>query len=373
MKDEKKRLNTVRRYLGLKISREKELQDIVKLAAEICKTPIALITLMEEAVQYIRFSEGTDVTQNSRENSFCRYLVGEKDLMEVPDALNDSRFNDNPFVVNSPNIRFYAGAPLNTYDNQHLGTLCVFDVQPKRLTDKQKEMLTILSRQVINIMELEMNTELFKANIEKMEVQDRKMALTEFKLQSFFESSAICHVLAGKNGEILFFNKMAFKTVESLRGKNLAEGEKITGFISGSMADEFEINFEKALSGETLKKEYLVNYENAGAIWWDVEFTPATSIDGKITGVSINAVDITAIKMHEEKIMVQNAALRKIAQMQSHEFRPTVANIMGLINIIKADEHCAQNQYFFLLEQKVSELDKKIRAVVDYAIVIPGL
>ncbi|RYG09890.1 MAG: GAF domain-containing sensor histidine kinase, partial [Chitinophagaceae bacterium] len=75
-------------------------------------------------------------------------------LFEVPDATNDTRFSDNPFVVNDPSVRYYAGVPLVTSLGNRLGTLCVIDTVPRHLTEQQKFGLKVLADNVIKIAEL---------------------------------------------------------------------------------------------------------------------------------------------------------------------------------------------------------------------------
>jgi hypothetical protein len=208
-KNETERLKAVHQFLNLKTDREKELQEIVGLASDLCKTPLALITLVDEQTQHIPFKVGIDLEQDARENSFCQYLIDKADLLIIPDALLDIRFTNIPFVVNEPKIRFYAGAPLINYDGQTLGSLCVMDIKPKKLTRVQKNALTILSKRIIQIMEFE-----FIADILKKQFLEAKDA--EIKLRSFFDSSGSCHLLLGMALEVLAYNKNMALFVEKM-------------------------------------------------------------------------------------------------------------------------------------------------------------
>lgn len=155
LSQEEKRLDATRRYLKFELNREQELQDIVMLASSICNVPIALITLMDEEVQFINAKTGADITQMPRKTSFCTHAIELDEVMEVHDASKDYRFASAPVVANEPHIRFYASANLKSYDGYNVGTLCVYDVSPKELTDLQKKQLEALAKQVSHIMELD--------------------------------------------------------------------------------------------------------------------------------------------------------------------------------------------------------------------------
>lgn len=152
---EQKRLEATRRYLKFEINREQELQNIVMLASSICNVPIALITLMDEEVQFINAKTGADITEMPRKTSFCTHAIETDKVMVVSDASKDERFANAPVVANDPHIRFYASANLKSYDGYNVGTLCVYDLNPKELTELQKRQLEALAKQVSHIMELD--------------------------------------------------------------------------------------------------------------------------------------------------------------------------------------------------------------------------
>ncbi|MGK7891188.1 MAG: ATP-binding protein, partial [Leptolyngbyaceae cyanobacterium] len=152
--DEEKRLAALQRYQVLDTLPEQELDDLTLLASHICGTPIALISLVDSDRQWFKARVGIDATETGRDISFCGHAIVDQKLLVVPDATQDQRFFDNPLVVQDPEIRFYAGAPLITPDHYALGTLCVIDRQPRQLTPQQVDMLTALSRQVVSQLEL---------------------------------------------------------------------------------------------------------------------------------------------------------------------------------------------------------------------------
>lgn len=148
------RLRTLEAYRILDTNTEKTFDDLARLAATICETPIALITFVDEKRQWFKSNYGLDLKETSREVSFCAHAIHEPGLFEVPDASLDSRFAGNPLVTGDPNIRFYAGAPLIVANGQALGTLCVIDQKPKELTRLQAEAMRVLGQSVVTQLEL---------------------------------------------------------------------------------------------------------------------------------------------------------------------------------------------------------------------------
>jgi PAS domain S-box-containing protein len=152
--DEAVRLKTLREYAVLDTAPEQALDDITALAAQICGTPIALISLVDEHRQWYKSRVGVEDTETSREISICAHSLGKSELFIVPDATLDERFANNPSVIGEPHICFYAGAPLITPEEASLGTLCVIDRVPRVLSQAQKQALQVLARQVMTHLEL---------------------------------------------------------------------------------------------------------------------------------------------------------------------------------------------------------------------------
>ena len=154
IRQEARRLETLRSYAMLDTSNEEEFDDLVVLAAQICQTPIALISLVDEDRQWFKAAFGLDLKETSREISFCDHALRQTGVFVVPDATLHPDFSNNPLVVGEPKIRFYAGAPLVAPDGQPLGTLCVIDREARALTKAQERALSVLSRHVMAQFEL---------------------------------------------------------------------------------------------------------------------------------------------------------------------------------------------------------------------------
>ena len=140
-------------YKILNTPPEQAYDNITELASKIFDCPIALIVLLDEHRQWYRSRVGMDVSENPLDHAFCTHTILEPDMLVVPDATQDARFAENPFVTSGPQIRFYAGVPLVSPRGIALGSLCVIDRKPHQINEAQAEFLRTLGREVIELFE----------------------------------------------------------------------------------------------------------------------------------------------------------------------------------------------------------------------------
>ncbi|NWK82941.1 sensor domain-containing diguanylate cyclase [Acinetobacter sp. SwsAc4] len=135
--------------LSILDTEEERFNKLTRIAKKTFSVPIALVSLIDENRQWFKSCLGLDFRETSRDISFCGHAILEDKIFVIEDALNDERFFDNPLVINSPNIRFYAGCPLKVL-NARIGTLCIIDTAPRKMTDDDLLVLKDLASLVVN-------------------------------------------------------------------------------------------------------------------------------------------------------------------------------------------------------------------------------
>lgn len=234
---ERARLAALRSYRILDTEPESAFDDLTLLASQVCGTPIALITLIDADRQWLKSRIGVDVQETSRDVAFCNHAIRQKETLVVPDALEDERFRNNPFVVSEPKIRFYTGAPLVTAEGHALGSLCVLDLKPRKLRRDQIEALEALRRQVVAQLELRRNLiELESALAERDRVElererlveELKDALDEVKkLTALLPLSTACRLNVVIPADPSAIAKVADGVMQIVGEKYRAEGDRI--------------------------------------------------------------------------------------------------------------------------------------------------
>jgi GAF domain-containing protein len=141
-------------YQLLDTAPDEDLDRLTRLAAEICGTPIAAVSLIDTHRQWFKARVGLDAPETPRDVAFCAHTIRQDIPMVVRDAQTDARFVDNPLVTGAPHIRFYAGVPLRDPDGHNLGSLCVIDRQPRELSPEKMKVLEALARQAMTLFEL---------------------------------------------------------------------------------------------------------------------------------------------------------------------------------------------------------------------------
>ena len=151
--NETERLKALDSYNILDTLDEAEFDRITELASIICEVPISLVSLVDEKRQWFKSNRGLTVKETSRDLAFCQYAIMEPSLFVVGDATQDDRFYNNALVTGAPDIRFYAGMPLVDSSGYALGTLCVIDREPRKLTETQTRGLKLLAGEVMALIE----------------------------------------------------------------------------------------------------------------------------------------------------------------------------------------------------------------------------
>ncbi len=176
---ENSRLNELESFSILDTLPEEDYDNLTAIAAEICGTPIALVSLLDDKRQWFKSHHGLDATETAKEFAFCAHAINdESKVFIINDATKDERFFDNPLVTGDPNVIFYAGVSLTTEKGLPLGTLCVIDNKPNDLTVSQRSSMSALGKQVMNVLNLRRNKTLLEKSLEQ--VKEKNLQLERF-------------------------------------------------------------------------------------------------------------------------------------------------------------------------------------------------
>jgi PAS domain S-box-containing protein len=351
--DEAARLETLRKYCVLDTPSESDFDDLVKLAAEICETPISLVSLVDEKRQWFKGRYGLEVTETPRKLSFCAHtILNSPKTMVVQDALQDPRFNDNELVTGPLGIRAYAGAPLVSPEGHALGTLCVIDKRPREFTPAQKNALRVLGRQVQVQLELkrtlaelgrrylteqarlekivgERTAELTRANMESQVQKDRFKTLA----QASFEG-----ILLTEDGRIVDCNEQITQVLgfsrEELIGQNVLEllpveqHDAVTEAIRGQRDSELELHFRHKdasqriteVRGRPLKDNPALRVVTVRDVTAQREAQRAlTTSEEQLSGIVASAMDAIISTDEHQRICLFNPAAENLFGLSAAE------------------------------------------------------
>lgn len=354
-----KRLRAVDRFLSIQFENEKEVRDLVRLAAEICGAKIASITILDAVTQHFRYSWGIDIAEADRQDAFCSLTITGSKAVIINDTLSEPQLANNPYVTGAPYVRFYAGVPLLTHDGHNVGSLCVLDDHTIDLSEAQLSMLYTLAKQIVQLFELQASIILLKEKLEDVRQ-------SQIRLKSFFESKLLLHLLLDADLHIISFNNIFSKLALTHFNKLPKEGDDIREYLQEHSATDFLTYCVQALEG----KELTVNLESRNVdavVNWMVYFEPAIDPQGNIFGISCNALDVSQKVLQDAQLLKQNEHLREVAFYQSHELRRPVSSILGIVAYLYEKFGDKIPEEIELLKLSTMELDEKIRHIVQIA------
>ena len=207
---EQLRLRTLESYSILDTLPEEDYDNLTAIAAQICGTPIALVSFVDVDRQWFKSKHGLQVSETPKAQAFCAHAIDYPESpMIVEDARKDNRFSENPLVTGEPYVIFYAGVPLiNEANGMALGTLCVIDHEPRVLTEDQRISLRALAKQTMKLLDLRKRTR---------ELEEAKLALEEKNEELTGFATLMAHDLKSPLNEIR--SALALEKAQNTPGK----------------------------------------------------------------------------------------------------------------------------------------------------------
>lgn len=362
-RNEAERLAALYRYRILDTAAEAEFDDFTNLAAHICEVPIALISLVDADRQWFKSRLGLDIAETPRDIAFCSHAIHDQGVFEVGDAREDARFLDNPMVTGAPGIRFYAGAPLVTDHGEAIGTLCVIDTAPRRISPAQKKALATLGRQVMG-----------KLDLRRLVARERDVNLTltsQVRFQKVLLNSARAAVMSiTGRGVVSSFNSAAenllgYRPEEVIGRQPLslfhvqeelqARARELGAQLGRDLGAE-EALLARARMGEPETREWSYRRKNGSLVPVAVSIAPLGDDNGVLDGFVVLAWDITARRQARERIAHLNADLERRMTARTAELETTAQDLQMLSHSLAHDLRqplITMSGYTTLLRQEV--------------------
>lgn len=343
--DEVSRQQALRDLEVLDSEAESMFDDIARLAALICKTPIALLSLVDAERQWFKARVGLQAQETPRDMAFCAHAILQPDhLFTVGDASADPRFATNPLVTGDPGIRFYAGMPVVTELGHAVGTVCVIDRQPRQLDPPSEEALRALARQAGRLLAWRKARALERSHWQGEAQQQRErlrnaaaLAANAQALMLSVERQGLCGFVSDRCLDVW------------ARPRAEIEGQPVLPLLQAAgVADEALALIERAFQGETAGKAVDLQVPGLGRRRMNLNTAPVRDESGAVVSVVMRADDVHELEraraelaLANERLLQRQAVQQRFIHMVSHDLREPVNSICNFSGLL-VDEHAQQ-------------------------------
>lgn len=294
---------------------EERFDRITRLAARMFDVPISVVTLIDADRQWFKSRQGVSVSQTDLSVSFCRHVIEQEHVLVVPDARDDPRFADNPYVTGPDSIRFYAGAPLATADGTRVGTLCVVDRRPRAFNAEEAAALRDLASIVAN--------ELAASELQRALQAERD---SEAGMRALIESMPEGVLLLDGDCRILYVNPAA----ERVFGQ---AGGALVGRPATALLAE-DLDALRARTGLPDLQPIEVRGRRADGSTFALEFTLSRMRLGGGHRTTVVVRDVSGRHEADERVRAVDARRRRNFATATHELRTPMASVLGFSELL---------------------------------------
>lgn len=342
------RQKAVEKYRLLDTLPEDSYDAITSIIASICRVPISLVTLLDKNRNFLKSHHGIPFSESPRDISFCGHAITQPEpIMIVEDAREDERFIDNPLVEEHSAI-FYAGVPLVNPEGYKLGTLCIYDTKPKKLSDTEKEALINLAKQVVNLFEQRIQ------NFELTKLQE-ELKLRNEELEKF--AALVSHDLKSPLGQIHTISELLGHELKQVQNTEVADYLDLLKQSTTSMSSYIDgmLNYYKN-NGDSSKKEFI---DLERLIKEVIAITGARSLSYSFGS------DINKSAFYVDKIALQQIFVNLVTNSIKYNDKSTCEIFLNITQ--------KENNYFFELSDNGPGIDPKYQEnIFDLFFTIPN-
>jgi diguanylate cyclase (GGDEF)-like protein/PAS domain S-box-containing protein len=308
--DEEERLQILSRDDTPDTEPEKAFDNITRLAAQICRTPLAVLTLSGRERQWFEAEAGVEITDIPHALSFCTLAAREPGLIQIPDLTLDTCFQDSPLVTGGVPFRFYAGVPLVTRGGHVLGTLSIFDHSPRTLSDKQRTGLEDLSRIAMTQLDLyrTVTEQAHAAGI--LREQERQ-------IQAITDTVPLLIARISPDYRYRFANR-TYQDMFRVPHYQVI-GHTMCEVLGESVFAAVRPYADRALAGERVSFILRGDYRTVGLRYTDATYVPEFGPEGGIIGFLVSVMDITEHKHTEAALRERTEVLENVLATIPHQ------------------------------------------------------
>lgn len=344
------RLKALISYEIMDTPEDESFNNLAQLVSIICKTPAALISFLDDERQWYKAKVGSTNSETPYEQTICQYVIADREVLEISNTLEDERLIDNPHVQAENGVRFYIGVPMFSDNGHAIGTVCAFDMMPKKLNDEQIEALKIIAKHAMHLLDVTKKNEELSHEVKtilEQKIQETAAAvkISEAAYNNLFwaidKSNAVIEF--SPEGFIEYINDAFLDLTGYDREELLGKHHKI--LLDGAdleTNDHFWLSLNK---GNFKSGRFKRKHKDGSDIWIQASYSPVLNSKHQVIKVTKIAQNITSeIKTQEAlekaKSLAEELNIQKdhfIANI-SHEIRTPINAVLGFTDLLLDEE-----------------------------------